>query len=191
MPIVYRIIQVTSVILIGVVSFLGCSSRMSGNIDFPCSYSGMGVYNKPSNCYITPKNRVTPSGIRIEAWLDYHKAFWSGVGCSHEHTSNDVLVLPDLKLERIDKVLKVNGQVLETGKEYYNLAWFNSEPWLDSYIRFTNYGAIPNCDADASTDRILIVGESGTQPSSKGFLVLFILGLAMIFSTWRLRNIKK
>jgi hypothetical protein len=160
------------------------------NIDFPC-FVGYDVNSSCISENMMHGYQNNDQNYRIETFLDSFSAYASGRGCYNGKSETNMLdINPNVKLERAEEILKVNGAILEPGNEFQMVDFFNWNPWVISRIKFKNVGLVTNCGS-TTNPRIVIIGEEGTEISliKGGLFSLLVVG-GFVFLNRKLHHIQ-
>ncbi len=163
-----------------------------GFIDFPCSVK----YKAADQCIDTAfPPHTTATGMQIKAFLTSYAADFMGGSCSYAESTTNTLVMRlgalPLTLERSGDVLKVNGEILDTGSRFHYTHFWDVDPWLVSEVEFENLGPVTTCTDTSAKTTIAVVGREGTSLSCiKGLAILLILGVGLWIVNRQLRRLK-
>ncbi len=133
--------------------------------------------------------------MQIKAFLTSYAADSMGGSCNYAESTTNTLnmrlaALP-LNLERSGDVLKVNGEILDTGSRFHYTSFWTADPWLVSDVEFENLGPVTTCTNTSAETTIAVIGGEGTSMSlTKGLSVLLILGVALGIVNWQMRRLK-
>jgi hypothetical protein len=172
----YRIVQIALLLLLAYSVLTGLSFFFSGGfMDFPC----FAEYVEQDDCLLSYRyeDDTGESTSQIEVFLTTYTAGFRGGGCNYQNseiTTLDVQTsIVDLRLERDDSILKVNGEILAKGATFQKTNILNWSPWIVSRIHLRNLGLVSDCESDSTHPRIVIVGSYGTEVSIvKGVLII-------------------
>lgn len=154
-----------------------------GFADFPCSEH----LSKDGSCVVGRsfvRDAPNTTTYRIEAFLTVYRAGWSGGGCDYSKTETDELSIRTavgrLRFRLDGRALSVNQRRIDPGETLRRARYWHWNPWVVSRLQLQYQGAVPDCDAETTVARAVIVGRYGTEFSAvKGtiVLVLIIIGL--------------
>ncbi len=190
----YRVLRILILLVLVYVVARGLSGIFftQGFIDFPCSVKHVAA----DHCIDTAfPPHTTGEGTQIEAFLTSYAADFMGASCNYEKSATNTLdmrlsALP-LTLERSGNVLKVNGQILDTGSRYHYTRFWDIDPWLVSKVEFENLGPVTACTNTSAETTIAVVGREGTSLSCiKGLSILLIFGVGLWAVNRQLRRLK-
>jgi hypothetical protein len=153
---------------------VACWITPKGNVDFPCEWFG-----RPPSLAEAEVDAAT----RIAYCLSlYPRSRWGGAPYVYGATAEDKVTLSppvlwhgNLVLERQEKAIIVNGQILQPGETYTRFRWFPSlNPWLvlTVHLKVTNGGILE--DHSVATEAVYVSGDvnEGWLPGPLGLIIL-------------------
>ncbi len=163
-----------------------------GFIDFPCSVKHVAA----DHCIDTAfPPHTAEAGMQIKAFLTSYAPDFLGGSCNYTESTSTTLnmrmgALP-LNLERSGDVLKVNGEMLDTGSYFHYTQFWTANPWLVSDVEFENLGPVTTCTNTSAETTIAVIGSEGTSLSCiKGLSILLGLGVGLWIVNRQLRRLK-
>lgn len=191
----YRIIQITLLLLLVYSVLTGLSFFVYGGfMDFPCFVE----YVEKDDCTLSHGNgeETGENKSQIEIFLTTYTAGFHGGGCNYQESEKATLDVQtsiiNLRFERDDSIVKVNGEDLEKGAAFQKTNIFNLNPWIISRIYFRNLGLVSDCESASTHPRVVIVGSYGTEISIvKGVLITSVVVFVIILVSKKIKRLKE
>jgi len=153
-----------------------------GFADFPCFVG----YDEQSSCIQSDPEmdylEINQNG-RIQVFLTVHDVRFSGGGCNYENSNNDQLNVAtsvlNLKIEREEDTLKVNGKLVPEGGEFKYTKFWNLNPWTVYRLEIKNRGLTPVCGSSAPPG-MYVSGSYGNDISLTKAGIVLLISIALV-----------